>query len=592
MFSFNKDIILVDFKKVWWNILLHSKLSYGFVLISEIIINIFGILTPLWWARSFSQFKFNIFVAVFITWLSMVFLDCIARIIYTRFQTRVINSMQYSIYHCLLTIDPIYHVHKSSGILINKIDRTLNCYREFLDAFTFGILPSIVRTSTVLGSLIFYANPIAFIIAILLIGIIFINIGSQWRILRPFEVKLINAQDNLKKGSLETITNMHLIRASFDTIKTNQRFQKLISNLLHQERKFWDIHTAIYICIYVLYLSTVFILGSYLFLIIKNQGFSPLFAIALLGAYIKGTQNIIRLEKPIRNIIRSIIGIKDFFNYIISLGKNSYKVLPVLAEKEILYNNEDCISITFNDITFAYPNSSYLFNKIKLNLQVNKSQQNKFYGIIGASGIGKSTFARILGGQLKPLSGTIKINNTDIYSISDLQRQKLVAMQMQTNTLMQDTFKKNLLLGLPDDAYTHDYLENILITFGFDSIFKTRNGLSTIIGENGNMLSAGQRQKIIFLNLFLRAKFFKPLIVLLDEPTTYLDKNSEKFLQSLIIQLSHDSVILLITHNIYLLDSAYAITDFSSLSYMSEITFINNPNIRNLSSLHPSTSSG
>lgn len=240
-------------------------------------------------------------------------------------------------------------------------------------------------------------------------------------------------------------------------------------------------------------------------------------------------------------------------------------------------------SIVSNNLHFDYNEKTRVFENHEINLVVNSEQQNKLYGIIGPSGTGKTTLLSILGGQLKPTSGDIIISGINIYKVNDLVRRGLIAMQMQTATSLRGKLKYNLLFGIPDlesenggekeAIYTDDYLIDILKKVGIWPIFKDKNGLDTLIGEGGLNLSGGQRQRLNFAGLYLRSLYFKPSLILIDEPTSSLDEISEKAITDMINDLASRAMTLVVAHRLKTLEEAIAIFDSSMISESKVINF-------------------
>jgi ATP-binding cassette, subfamily B, bacterial PglK len=236
-------------------------------------------------------------------------------------------------------------------------------------------------------------------------------------------------------------------------------------------------------------------------------------------------------------------------------------------------------SVQINNISFDYNKNTAVFDEHSLNLSVNKDQQNKLYGIIGPSGTGKTTLISILGGQLNPKTGEVLINDTNIYKVDDMVRRSLIAMQMQTATSLRGKLKYNLLFGLPEienePVYTEKYLMDILVKVGLWSLFEGKDGLDTLIGEGGLNLSGGQRQRLNFAGLFLRAKYFKPYLVLIDEPTSSLDELSERAITEMILDLAGTALTLVVAHRLKTLDEAVGIFDSSLIKTHKDMIFYN-----------------
>jgi ATP-binding cassette subfamily B protein len=98
-----------------------------------------------------------------------------------------------------------------------------------------------------------------------------------------------------------------------------------------------------------------------------------------------------------------------------------------------------------------------------------------------------------------------------------------------------------------------------------------KDGLNTSLGEGGLNLSGGQRQRLNFAGLYLRACYYKPLLILIDEPTSSLDELSEAAITQMITELSSMSVTLVVAHRLKTLEDAKGLIDLSLIGQDQEI---------------------
>ncbi len=242
-------------------------------------------------------------------------------------------------------------------------------------------------------------------------------------------------------------------------------------------------------------------------------------------------------------------------------------------------------SIHITESVFNYNKTTQVLNGHSLDLSVDSSQASKLYGIIGPSGTGKTTLISILGGQLNPQSGGVFVNGTNIYQVDDLVRRSLIAMQMQTSTSLRGKLKYNVLFGLPsgDEIYSDDELIDTLRKVGLWKLFEEKDGLNTLIGEGGLNLSGGQRQRLNFAGLYLRAKYFKPFLIIIDEPTSSLDELSERAITGMILELAQDALTLVVAHRLKTLDNAVGILDSSLIKEEKIMKFHTRQELKNKS---------
>ena len=197
----------------------------------------------------------------------------------------------------------------------------------------------------------------------------------------------------------------------------------------------------------------------------------------------------------------------------------------------------------YSDVTFAYTEERG--NVLKsLNLTIHK---NEWLGIVGASGTGKTTIFDLILKFYSPQDGTITIDGTGIDVIDSQSLRSKIAKVSQDTFLFPGTIKDNLLLGNADA--TDEQLNDILKKVSLDNFIGTlQDGLNTDIGENGLLLSGGERQKLGLAQGLLR----NCEVILLDEVTANLDRVSEEEIKNVLrmIKQERNLTIITISHRI------------------------------------------
>ena len=211
------------------------------------------------------------------------------------------------------------------------------------------------------------------------------------------------------------------------------------------------------------------------------------------------------------------------------------------ADENVPFSYKD--NIQFSDVTFAYTEERG--NVLKsLNLTIHK---NEWLGIVGASGTGKTTIFDLILKFYSPQDGTITIDGTGIDVIDSESLRSKIAKVSQDTFLFPGTIKNNLLLGNADA--TDEQLNDILKKVSLENFIGTlQDGLNTDIGENGLLLSGGERQKLGLAQGLLR----NCDVILLDEVTANLDRVSEEEIKNVLrmIKQERDLTIITISHRI------------------------------------------
>ena len=255
---------------------------------------------------------------------------------------------------------------------------------------------------------------------------------------------------------------------------------------------------------------------------------------------------------------------QDLFNKLVFFSVASLRIMPALNSLSVSYQkirygkpaisliheefrmfknfteqlNEDKFNfdgdIKISNVSFKHENSKeYLLKNI--NFEIKKK---KVTGIIGHNGSGKTTLINVICGLLKPNQGQIKVNEKNI-SENLSSWQKIIGFIPQNIFMIDDTLSTNIAFGVEKENIDRDKVIKIMKLTELDKDFSPEN----LIGENGSLLSGGQKQKIAIS----RALYKDPQILIFDEPTSSLDMESEiKFIDNFLKK--NDKTIILISH--------------------------------------------
>ena len=203
--------------------------------------------------------------------------------------------------------------------------------------------------------------------------------------------------------------------------------------------------------------------------------------------------------------------------------------------------------ISVENLTFSYPETS---NAIFTNVSF-KIPKGKFIGIIGPSGAGKTTFVDLLLGLLKPSSGSIKVDGTDISGNIGGWLDN-VSYVPQSIYLIDGTIKENIAFGVLPENIDDQKIEKVLkMAELYDFVQTLDLKENTQCGDKGAKLSGGQRQRIGIA----RALYQNPTVLILDEATSALDNETEKQITDTINKLKGEITIIAIAHRLSTLES-------------------------------------
>lgn len=238
----------------------------------------------------------------------------------------------------------------------------------------------------------------------------------------------------------------------------------------------------------------------------------------------------IRFQRPSLDLIASEI--RDADQYSLEHARSISKPATVNSGA----------TISLKDVDFRYGlGEAKVLDGINLELSV-----GQIYGVVGVSGAGKSTLLDLLLNLIQPTSGSITFDG-EFLDESDLNWWSMVGYAPQDNFLIDDSLRRNVAFGVPDELVDLDRLQKAIDMAKLEKVLeKLPQGLSTLLGERGMSLSGGQRQRVGLARAFYR----QSPILILDEATSALDAGTESEVLQAVREAPFIKLIILVTHRV------------------------------------------
>lgn len=196
--------------------------------------------------------------------------------------------------------------------------------------------------------------------------------------------------------------------------------------------------------------------------------------------------------------------------------------------------------INFENVCFAYNDEKKVFDNLSFS-----AKENKLTAIVGYSGGGKSTIAKLIAGYWNINKGKISIGNVNLKDVSLEKNMELVTYVSQENYLFRKSIIDNMRMA-NQNASIEEIKDACKKASCHDFIMSLPNGYETIIGESGSNLSGGERQRLTIARALLKDS----PIVLLDEATAYSDPDNEAEIQKSIDALVENKTVIMIAHRL------------------------------------------
>ncbi|MBP0019937.1 MAG: ABC transporter ATP-binding protein [Cyanobacteria bacterium SBLK] len=446
------------------------------------------------------------------------------------FGQKTINSIRTELYQHIQHLSISFFENQRTGELMSRLARDVDTVGELVSANLIAILIDSFAFIVVF-IYIFVSNwPLAIAIAMTWPLIVFLLQFSQKRLEKIFQDVIWKA-DLISNHLQDTISNIRIIKSFGNEEYEIKRFNEFSTNYMEanlRASRFWSL--------FVPMINILNELGNLLTLVVGAWGVMvdrlTIGELAALLTYVT------LLNRPINRFN----GLVDLIQRAMVAAQRIFEVLDTplgVSEKE------DAIQLTsvrgnlrFENIGFAYRDNEFVIRNFNLEMKAGMS-----VALVGSSGAGKSTIAKIAARFYDPQKGRILIDDKDLRDVSFDSLRSHIGIVPQETLLLYGTVRDNIAYGKLD-ATDEEIEAAAKAANAHDFITSFPDGYQSIVGEQGVKLSGGQKQRIAIARVLLK----NPQIVILDEATSALDSESEQLIQESVKQLFQGRTSLVIAH--------------------------------------------
>ena len=422
----------------------------------------------------------------------------------------------------------------SSGAFANQL-REFESVRDFATSASLGAISDLPFVVLFVGVIFLVGGPLGWIPVLLVPLIVLMSVLVQWPLARTMRENL--RESSLKQGVLiEAVEGLETLKAVAGEGHMQRRwetFSALAAATSMKSRQLSMVATNLVQSLQQLQTVALVVFGVYL---IGDGTITQ-------GALIATVMLSGRATAPLGQVAALAVRYQQAKAALTSLNK--LMRMPVDRDPSRGYLSRPALSgqLSLKEVEFSYPQTSpqkppTVLSGVSLDIAPGER-----VAILGRVGSGKSTLLRLMARLYQPVSGQLFADGLDVAQIDPADWHRVVGYVGQEARLFYGTLRENVMIGRPD-ATSEDLLRVLRVT-GLDQIAASHpSGINLPIGEDGHGLSGGQRQLVSLA----RSLLAQPQMLLLDEPTSAMDAQTEgQFLQHL-AQASEGHTLVVVTH--------------------------------------------
>jgi ATP-binding cassette, subfamily B, bacterial len=458
--------------------------------------------------------------------------------LYVRLSAECLFDMRLAVYRHLQKLSPRFFATSKLGDIVSRINNDIGEVQRICADTLLSLLSNVL----------FFAGSIAIMISLnwrlFLVGVALLPLSIL--ALRHYQHRLAAEAKMMRERSselgsflIESILGMRLVVATSNEHRETQEFRRRNSNFIRSLLSMqWMsfLGSALPGSVLTISSAIVFLYGGKL--VIDGR--------LTIGGLVAFMAYHTRLLSPVQTLLGTYTNLVTGG---VSLGR-VFELFDTPVEVRESPSAAPCGrlrgEISFNHVRFRFSPDISVLEDISFRIPA-----GSFCAVVGASGVGKSTLADLVLRFYDPEAGTVSIDGHDIRTLRLSNLRRDVALVEQTPYLFRASVRDNIAYGKP--SATLDEIRACARDAAIDSfIASLPEGYDTIIGERGNTMSAGERQRIALARALLR----DPSVLVLDEPTSALDPVSESSIAHALSGAFAGRTVILITHRMSLAEKA------------------------------------
>lgn len=522
---------------------------FGEVLVASFFLQLFALLTPL-----FTQVVIDkVLVHKGFTTLHVLAIGMIALAVFeamlgglrtylfSHTTNRIDVSLGAQLFRHILTLPLSYFEARRVGDTVARV-RELEQIRQFLTSHSVTVVLDVVFTVVFLAVMWFYSSMLTLVVMASLPVYGLLSLAITPAIRARLHEKFNRGAEN-QAFLVEAVSGIHTVKALAVEPPLLRKWEEQLAGYVQASFRATSVmtiagHSAT--CVQKITTVAVLWVGAY-HVIGGDLSIGQLIAFTMLSGQVTGPLlRLVNLWQEFQQVGISVQRLGDVLN----------------TQPEPSYNpNRTTLphvngQVRFEEVTFRYrPDGPEVLRTVSCTIE-----PGQVIGIVGRSGSGKSTIAKLLQRLYVPERGRILVDGVDVAQVDPAWLRRQVGVVLQENFLFNGSVRDNIALTDPGLAM-EPIIQAAKLAGAHEFIMELADGYDTLIGEHGCTLSGGQRQRIAIA----RALVANPRILIFDEATSALDYESEAVIQQNMAQISQGRTVLIIAHRLSTVRPAHRI---------------------------------
>jgi ATP-binding cassette subfamily B protein len=528
-------------KRIWFlNLIKEDYPILGISIFLGIVISVLGLATAIFSQKLIDdilpKYKIQNLIIGLVCLLLLLLVKAVLNYLRQHFllqQTKDFNTrIASSFYEDLLSLPKSFFDHRKTGDMISRMNDTMRIQKSIVyitGSFFIDII--VVIISTVF--LFIYSWHIA-VIALISVPIMII-------LVMKYHQPIVSGQQDVMAAYAQNESNYVDTIQAIDTIKVGnkQSFFAKLTKIIYsyfQDKSFELGRKGNQFGLLTELFSTTIIIGVIAFAsyLVLNKKLTIGELIALLTISGNLLPSITRLALTNLQIQEAKVALDRMYEFV------SIKPEFVQTSKDEL-ESLTFESLKVENVSFRFAGRKPILNSISLSLN-----KGEIIALLGESGCGKSTFLQILQKFYHQENGEISINDNNFDKVATPVWRNMIATVPQDIKIFNGTLLYNVILD--DQINDVNSFHQFCVDYGFDKYFlELPQAYFTLVGEEGINLSGGQKQLVAIA----RALYKKPQVLILDEVTSAMDRNTENFILQLLEKIRESISVIIVTHKFY-----------------------------------------